>query len=102
MTLLIVFGGGSEEECRTLLDTVNGIAKKGRQVTLLLVHEACRSAVDKAFCEDAMRIGVDLYALREDLEAQGLLDQVAEGVETVGYDGWVRLLEGCGSVFSWI
>ena len=102
MILLITFGGGPEEEWTTLLDIIEGSADSGKRVVLLLIHEACKSAIKKTFYEETRRCGADLYALREDLEAQGLLDQVVEGIEIIDYGGWVKLLEDCDSTLSWI
>lgn len=102
MTLLIIFGGGPEEEWSTLLDIVERSARSRKRVMLLLIHEACKSAMDKTFYEETRRRGADLYALREDLKAQGILDQVVEDIKIVDYEGWVKLLEICDSTLSWI
>ena len=99
MTWLIIFGG-SFEKVRELLNMIEETARTGEKVMLLLIHEACKSATDKNFCEETQQRGVDLYVLREGL-AEGLLGQVVEGVEVVDYDGWVKLLEECEKVFSW-
>jgi len=99
MTWLIVFGG-SPEEAGDLLKIVEEIAQAGEKFMLLLIHEACKLAADKHFCEETRRLDMDLYVLREDL-AEGLLGQVIKGVEVVDYDGWVELLEKCEKVFSW-
>lgn len=102
MSLLIIFGGGAEEEWDALLDVVEGSSRSGRRVVLLLIHGACKSATDKTLCEETRHRGADLYALREDLEAQGILDQVVEGIEIIDYEGGVKLLEDCDTTLSWI
>jgi len=102
MVLLVVFSGGPEEEWNALRDIVEGIASSGRRVMLLLIHEACKSATNRIFCEETRRFGAGLYALREDLKVQGLLGQVVEGIEVVDYEGWVKLLEDCDVTLSWI
>jgi sulfur relay protein TusB/DsrH len=99
MTWLLVFGE-SPEEAGDLLGIVEEVAQAGEKFMLLLIHEACKSAVDKPFCKEMRRRSVDLYVLGEDL-AEGLLGRVIKGVEVVDYDGWVELLEQCDKVFSW-
>ena len=94
--LLVVLGSGEEGERDALLEMI------GRGTLLLLVHGACKFAADEGFCREARRRGVKLFALREDLEEGGLLDRKIDCVEVVDYDGWVKLLEGCESVFSWL
>lgn len=102
MTLIIIFSGGPQEEWTTILDIVTESVNSGKRAMLLLIHEACKSATDKILCEETRRRGADLYVLRDDLEAQGLLDQVVGGIEIIDYEGWVKLLEDCDATLSWI
>jgi len=101
MARLIVFSGSSSESI-VLLDVVKKVVQAGERVVLLLIHGACRSAADQVFCQEVRRCGADIYALREDLETQELLEKVVEDVGIVDYDGWVTLLENFEKVFSWI
>lgn len=101
MPQLIVFSG-SPKEAKDLLNLVEKIAQAGEKTILLLVQEACEFAATKPFCEDTQRHGVNLCVLKEDFEARGLLEQVVKSVEIVDYEGWIRLLEECEKVFSWI
>lgn len=94
--LLVVFGCGEEGELDALREMI------GRGAFLLLIHEACRFATDERFSKEMRRREVRLFALREHLEDQGLLDRRIGYVEVIDYDGWIGLLEECESVLSWL
>lgn len=70
------------------------VARPGSHV--LLVQDAVLAAAEggasTALLERAMRGGVAVHALKEDLASRAVA-RVARGVDVVDYDGWVDLVE---------
>jgi len=70
------------------------VARPGSHV--LLVQDAVLAAAEgdasHGLLERAMRAGVAVHALKEDLASRAVA-RVAEGVDVVDYDGWVDLVE---------
>ena len=50
----------------------------------------------------AQRGDLVFYALRADVEARGLLDQLTRECTVVDHEGFVELTERCHSVASWL
>ncbi|SQI35092.1 tRNA 2-thiouridine synthesizing protein B [Leminorella richardii] len=61
---------------------------------LLLIQDGVIGATVKSLSLEAVvEKGITVYALREDLDARGLLSRVVEGVTVVDYSGFVDLSE---------
>lgn len=65
------------------------------------VYAATRGHVSAMHIRDALTT-FRVYALIPDLEARGVADRVIEGVETVGYDGFVDLVTEHPASHSWL
>jgi tRNA 2-thiouridine synthesizing protein B len=73
--------------------------------SVLLIEDGVYAATRG--CEAAAQIGrttagVKFYALGPDLEARGMKERVAEGVQIVDYEGFVDLVTGHAAVQSWL
>ncbi|NIP74116.1 MAG: sulfurtransferase complex subunit TusB [Gammaproteobacteria bacterium] len=78
-------------------------AKPGSSILLIEdgVYAVSRGTQFSETIEQAMK-EITIYALRPDLEARGIQDRVVDGVELVGYDGFVDLVEQNERIQSWL
>ncbi|MCW3979625.1 MAG: DsrH/TusB family sulfur metabolism protein [Candidatus Bathyarchaeota archaeon] len=97
----VLFVIGRFQEGGTAFRLAEEMARDGHMIRFLFTGEGCRHAVDR----ESMR-SIDYaevaHCLKSDCEAEGLLDKIADGVETIGYDGWVELIEDCEKIVSWL
>jgi len=72
---------------------------------LLLIEDGVYAATRGNAAERALRDAMgrlEVYALALDLQARGMADRVIEGVQTIGYDGFVDLVVGHRNNQSWL
>jgi len=74
-----------------MLEIASKAAEKER-VGILHIQDACIAVTIEDYCKEVVGKGVNLYVLREDCEARGLLKKVHTNVKVVDYEGWVRLV----------
>jgi sulfur relay protein TusB/DsrH len=76
--------------------SIIGVAKKavdkGEKVAILCIQDACIAATVNEYCEKLAESKIDVYALKADCEARGLLQKVSLMVRIVDYRQWVRLV----------
>lgn len=89
--LLILSKSPFLEQYELLLEAASAAAEK-EKAGILHVQDACVATTIDEYCEKAVGSGVNLYVLREDCEARGLLEKVHASVMVVDYEGWVRLV----------
>lgn len=97
----VLFVIGRFQESGTAFRLAEEMAQNGHAIHFLFTGEGCRHAADR----ESMR-SIDFakgaHCLKSDCEAEDLLDKIADGVKTIDYDGWVRLIEDCGKIVSWL
>ncbi|HUL65397.1 MAG TPA: sulfurtransferase complex subunit TusB [Burkholderiaceae bacterium] len=72
---------------------------------LLLIEDGVYAATRGNAAEGALREAltrVKVYALGLDLQARGMADRVIDGVQTIGYDGFVDLVVEHRNNQSWL
>jgi tRNA 2-thiouridine synthesizing protein B len=87
---------------KSTLDTVLRLARGG---SLLLIEDAVYAATRGNAAEGRLREAqsrMKVYALEPDLQARGMADRVLDGVETIGYDGFVDLVVSHANCQSWL
>jgi tRNA 2-thiouridine synthesizing protein B len=87
---------------KSTLDTVLRLARGG---SLLLIEDAVYAATRGNAAEGRVREAqsrMKVYALEPDLQARGMADRVLDGVETIGYDGFVDLVVSHANCQSWL
>ncbi|MGD8505424.1 MAG: sulfurtransferase complex subunit TusB [Candidatus Bathyarchaeota archaeon] len=67
-------------------------ATRKEKVGILHIQDACVAATLEEYCRTAVDNGVNLYVLKEDCQARGLLGKVNPSVNIVDYVDWVRLV----------
>ncbi|MDT8878225.1 sulfurtransferase complex subunit TusB [Halomonas saccharevitans] len=76
------------------------LSAMGPDDVLLLIEDGVQGALPQLVRYYA-KIEGRLFALREDLEARGLLGRCAESVQVVDVDGFVTLTEEAERTVSW-
>ncbi|WP_217125163.1 sulfurtransferase complex subunit TusB [Hydrogenophilus thiooxidans] len=87
---------------RPTLDTVLRVAQGG---AALLIEDAVVAATRGCIAANKvveLAKKMPVYVLGPDLEARGLADRVIEGVQVVGYDGFVNLVAEHRNCQSWL
>ncbi|SFU95602.1 sulfurtransferase complex subunit TusB [Xenorhabdus koppenhoeferi] len=56
---------------------------------------------DNRYLAKLMRTGAGIYALQEDLDARGLIEQISDRVKVIDYDGFVSLTVKHQQNFAW-
>ncbi len=72
---------------------------------LLLIEDGVYAATRGNAAEGSVREAMarlKVYALALDLQARGMADRVIEGVQTIGYDGFVDLVVEHRNNQSWL
>jgi sulfur relay protein TusB/DsrH len=89
--LLILSKSPFYEQYESFLKIAHKAARK-EKVGILHIQDACIAATLEEHCRKAVDNGVDLYVLKEDCQARGLLEKVHANVKIVNYEGWVELV----------
>ena len=86
------------------LETCLRLARKGSDI--LLIEDAVYGAMQGSKISETVREAASthrIYTLEPDLMARGLAkDQIIDGIETVGYDGFVELAASNDTVQTWL
>jgi len=96
----VLFVIGRFQESGTAFRLAEKMARDGHVIHFLFTGKGCRHAADRESMK-SIDYAEGVHCLRSDCEAEGLLDKIADGVETIDYDGWVGLIEDCGKIVSW-
>ncbi len=74
--------------------------------TVLLIEDGVYAATKAGAAESTVKMGQEsakVYALGPDLKARGIdADKLVDGVEVVGYDGFVELAASADKVQNWL
>ena len=89
--LLILSKSPFREQYESFLEIAREAARK-EKVGILHIQDACIAATLDEYCRKAVDNGVNLYVLKEDCQARGLLEKVQKSVKVVNYEGWVELV----------
>ncbi|WP_340620199.1 sulfurtransferase complex subunit TusB [Xenorhabdus siamensis] len=68
---------------------------------LLIQNGVLLSVNGNRYLAELIRTGAGIYALQDDLDARGLVNQVSDRVQVVNYNGFVSLTVKHQQSFSW-
>lgn len=86
----------------SLFRLVSKAVEKGDRVAILHIQDACVAVMLDRYVKKVVSLEIEVYALREDCEARGLLEKIKNGVRTVDYKGWVDLvMNKHDKIISW-
>ena len=75
------------------------LALVGKSDSVLLLEDAVFA--DYAQLLSSLPKGIGCYALRDDLLARGILQRLPSGIDTIGFDDFVRLCCEHDKVINW-
>ncbi len=76
----------------SILKIAKKIVKDHASVAVLLVQDACIAATMNEYCTSLTENGIDIYALKADCEARGLIERLSPKVKVIDYAQWVELV----------
>ena len=87
----------------SILKMASEIAKMGEKVGILHIQDACIALTLPEYLRKISDNKFELYALKADCEARGLLEKVEKRVKILDYKGWVKLvMDEYDKIVSWI
>jgi sulfur relay protein TusB/DsrH len=100
--LIILSKSSWVQDVNSVLEIAKKTAEKGEKVAVIHIQDACIDGTMNNYCEKLSKDNIELYALRADCEARGLIEKMSERVRLVDYKQWVRLvMNEQGNVVSW-
>lgn len=101
MLLVILSKPFSVSTDTSILDIALKAAKEGDKVGILHIHDSCIMLTSSGYYKRLMNAGLNVYALKADCEARGLLKKT-KGVKLVTYREWVQLvMNEYEKIISW-
>ena len=86
----------------SILDIALRAVQKGEKVGVLHIQDSCTALTLDEYSKRLVDAGLNVYALKGDCEARGLLKKVKKGAKIVDYKDWVKLvMEEYEKIVSW-
>jgi len=90
--LIILSKSPWAESYDSILEIVRKATGKGEKVAILYIQDACIAATIDEPCHKLALNKINLYALKADCEARGLVRKVNGKVKLIDYKQWVKLV----------
>ncbi len=90
--LIILSKSFKDENYESILNLAARLAEKGEKTAVLHVQDACVAATSAEYCNRLLESKIDVYAVKADVEAQGLKGKIRPNAKTIDYKQWVSLL----------
>ena len=75
-----------------ILETAEKVKAKGERVALMHIQDAVIAATLSEYCSRLTDHNVEVFALKADCEARGLLGKISTKAKIVDYKQWVKLM----------
>ncbi len=75
-----------------IFETAEKAALKGEKVAVLHAQDAVIAATSSEYCSRLTDHDLEVYALKADLEARGLIAKVSSKAKVIDYRQWVKLM----------
>ena len=86
----------------SILDIALGAVQKGERVGVLHIHDSCTALTSGEYSKKLVDAGLNVYALKADCKARGLLKKIKKRVKIVDYRDWVKLvMDEYDRIVSW-
>ena len=76
----------------SIFDVAARLAEKGERIAILHVQDACPAIASKEYCDSLLKSKIELYALKADVEARGLVERMHPNVKMIDYKQWISLM----------
>jgi sulfur relay protein TusB/DsrH len=90
--LIILSKSPRAENYVSILEIARKTVENGEKVAILYVQDACIAATTNADCDRLAEDKIEIYALKADCEARGLIDKLHQKVKVIDYRQWVKLV----------
>ena len=86
----------------SILDMAVRAAEKGEKVGVLHIHDSCTALTSGEYSKRVVDAGINVYALKADCKARGLLKKIKKRAKIVDYRDWVKLvMDEYDRIVSW-
>ncbi len=86
----------------SILDMALRAVQKGEKVGVLHIHGSCTALTSGGYSKKLVGAGLNVYALKADCKARGLLKKIKKRVKIVDYRDWVKLvMDEYDRIVSW-
>jgi sulfur relay protein TusB/DsrH len=75
-----------------ILEAAEKLEAKGEKIAVLHIQDAIIATTMSEYCNRLADNNVDVYALKTDCEARGLLEKVNPKARVIDYKQWVKLM----------
>ena len=90
--LIVLSRSPWSENLAFVLEAAEKVKAKGEGVTLMHIQDAVIAATLSEYCTRLTDHNVEVYALKADCEARGLLEKVSSKAKIIDYKQWVKLM----------
>ena len=80
------------EDLGFILEAAEKVKAKGEKVALIHIQDAVIAATLSEYCSRLTDHNVEVFALKADCEARGLLGKISTKAKIVDYKQWVKLM----------
>ena len=86
----------------SILNVALRAVQKGEKVGILHIHDSCTTLTSGEYSKKLVDAGLNVYALKADCEARGLLKKIKKRVKIVDYRDWAKLvMDEYDRIVSW-
>ena len=87
----------------SILAIASEMVEMGKKIGILHVQDACIALTLPEYIRKTVHYRLELYGLKADCKARGLLKKIDRHVTVVDYEGWVKLvMDEYDKIVSWI
>jgi sulfur relay protein TusB/DsrH len=90
--LLVLSKSPWAENSGFILEVVEKVEAKGEKVAVLHIQDAVTAATLSEYCTKLTDNKIEVYALKADCEARGLLGKVNPKARVIDFKQWVKLM----------
>jgi len=90
--LIILSRSPWAENYRSILEIAGKTVENGEKVAVLHIQDACIAATNDEYCDRLWANKIEVYALKADCEARGLVRKLSGKVKLIDYKQWVKLV----------
>jgi len=85
-----------------ILEAAEKAKAKGERVALMHIQDAVTAATLSEYCTRLTDHDIEVYALKADCEARGLIGKVSPKVKLIDFRQWVKLMmDAHDKIVSW-
>ena len=90
------------ENLAFIFEVAEKVRSKGEKVALMHIQDAALATTSSEYCTRLTDHDLEVYALKADCEARGLLEKVSSKARIIDYRQWVKLMMGeHDKIVSW-